>query len=214
MATGFLLEVEPRQAGKRVARRGRRMGLVPGVLYGAHGDSVAVQVPVQALQQALAKGGGHQPFMVKQADKRDRHMALIKEIQRDLYTKQPVHVDLLTIARDKPVSTTVPLVVHGESDLARRGLLLHMQLRALPVEALPDALPESVELSVGELEVGASISVADLPVPEGVTVTADPGQMVLSVGEPRVYAEPEETTEEEAAEPALVGEEEKDEAAQ
>lgn len=209
MATGFVLEVDERKLGKSISGKIRRNGLVPGVLYGAHGESAPIQVSAQALQKALNRGGGHQPFLVQKGKERQRPMALIKEIQRDLFTRFPVHVDLLTIAMDKPVATEVPIVVHGESDLARRNLLLQQQVRTLAVEALPEALPESFEISVGGLEAGAAITAADMQVPPGVTVTADPAQVILSIAEQRVVAEPEEAE----VPPVAEEEEEKDEAA-
>jgi large subunit ribosomal protein L25 len=194
--TMTVLEIAERNATGGGLSQLRRSGVVPGVLYGGKEGSTAIQVPLVGLQTALKEGATHRPIMLKQGDK--KQLALVKDVQRDLLTQFPVHVDMLAIAQDQPVRAEIPLQLNGADQIKKRGLLLMQQMTTIAVEALPQDLPEVIEIAIGNLPDDATLTVGDLLVPERVTFQSDGAQVVLSLTYPRVQAGPGD---EAAAEP-------------
>lgn len=188
-----ILELETRNTGGLKPRQLRRLGRIPGVIYGVDHDPVTVHLPVRALEAAIRRGEAHRPVTVRLEPGGKAQLALLKAIQRDMFSQEPIHVDLLAVRSDTVVPADVPVVVTGEDSLIRRRLVLQVQMRSVPVQALPANLPDAFEIAVGDLAEGATVTVADLKVPEGVTVTADAGQVVLTLNQPRVHEEPADT---------------------
>ncbi len=203
METNLELIVESRE--ERSPKSLRRSGLVPGIIYGPNRKNPKrVQVPSNVLESALRLGAEHRPLIVRVGKRGKKQLALLKEVQRDLFTQRPIHFDAMEVAADKPIKTEVPIYVHGEDDLRRKALLMQLQMEYLPVEAPLASLPEHIDVDVSHLGAGDNLTVADLQVPEGVEVQADPESVVLSVTQPRTAAaEPEaEAAEGESAEAA------------
>jgi large subunit ribosomal protein L25 len=204
------LDVKSRVAGgSRAARRLRRSGRVPGVLYGGGGESVGFEADARELRLALASSGAVLDLSV---DGEKATPVVLKEAQRDPVRGATVHVDLLRVRLDEEIHALVPLELIGveEAPGVKEGGVLEQITRELNVEALPTAIPESIVHEVGEMEIGDHIGLAAIAIPEGVTLLDEVEETVVAtLSPPRLQAEVEEEIE---AETELVGEGEGEEA--
>lgn len=185
------------ETGKGVARKLRRSGRVPGVVYGADRGAVAVSINERDLFRTVQEAGTHSlvDLHISGGDNGGRHKVLIKDLQVDPVRGEFVHVDFHAVALDQEMQTTVPLDVQGEEQRTDDGVV-NVALRELNISCLPTAIPESIAVDVSGLEVGDVVTVADLSAPDGVTIMNDPEEAVLSIMRARVE---EEATDEEAA---------------
>jgi large subunit ribosomal protein L25 len=173
-----VIATEPRtEFGKGAARRVRREGKVPGVLYGHGTEPRHVSLPGHDLMLAL-KHGGANTLLELDLGTMGKELALAKSVVRDPIKGFLEHIDLLLVRRGEKVSVDIPLIVTGE--IARDGLL-ETTLISVPVEAEATHIPESIEVSVEGLGIGEVIYVKDLPLPDGTTLTGDPEAIVVHV---------------------------------
>lgn len=197
------LNVSSRNAeGSRAARRLRRGGRVPGVLYGGDGEPVGFDADARELRLALASSGAVLDLSV---DGAATTPVVLKEAQRHPVRGETVHVDLLRVKLDEEINAVVPLELEGVEDApgVKLGGVLEHITRELNVQALPTAIPESIVHSVAEMEIGDTITLGALAPPEGVTLLDDPEETVIAtLSPPRLQAE---TAEEIEAETELVG---------
>jgi large subunit ribosomal protein L25 len=198
------LDVKSRGAeGSRAARRLRRGGRVPGVLYGGGAESVGFDADARELRHALAGSGAVLDLSV---DGGRATPVVLKEAQRDPVRGETIHVDLLRVRLDEAIHAVVPLELTGveESPGVKEGGVLEQITRELNVEALPTAIPESIVHAVGEMQIGETILLSAVRAPEGVTLLdAVEETVVATLSPPRLQAE---TAEEIEAETELVGE--------
>jgi large subunit ribosomal protein L25 len=200
------LKVSERQDfGSRTARRLRRSGFVPGVVYGGGREARAFQVPERELRAVLAHGGalidvvfdGGKPTPV-----------VVKEQQRHPVRGSLVHVDLLEVKLDEEIQADVPVELIGadEAPGVNEGGVLEHVTRELTIRALPTAIPESIVADVSGMEINDTLQLSALVPPEGVEFVADePDEVTIAtLSPPRIEEEPEPEVEEEAE---LVGEE-------
>lgn len=171
------IAAEPRtEFGKGPARRTRRAGRVPAVLYGHGTDTRHISLPGHELMLALKTpnvlirldglpGGGNQ-------------LVLPKAVQRDPIKGFIEHVDLIMVRRGEKVTVDVPVQLTGE---IAPGGLLDQQLVQVSLEAEATHIPQAVEVSVEGMEVGSAVHAADLTLPSGVTLAGDPEALVLHV---------------------------------
>jgi large subunit ribosomal protein L25 len=198
------LDVKSRSAeGSRAARRLRRSGRVPGVVYGGGAESVGFDADARELRHALAGTGAVLDLSV---DGNRATPVVLKEAQRDPVRGETIHVDLLRVRLDEAIHAVVPLELTGieESPGVKEGGVLEQITRELNVEALPTAIPESIVHPVGEMQIGETILLSAVIAPEGVTLLdATEETVVATLSPPRLQAE---TAEEIEAETELVGE--------
>lgn len=171
--------------GKEAAKRLRRTGRVPAILYGG-GTPVNITVnPKDIFRLIHGHEGGTQLLQVTFGDSPDKRMAIIRDMQLDPVTEDLVHVDLQEVAMDKPIQVTVPLRHVGEPVGVRdtKGIL-EMILREVQVSCLPGSIPESFIADVSELGIHDVFTVGQLVAPEGVRILTDPSQAVATVAPP------------------------------
>jgi large subunit ribosomal protein L25 len=201
------LSVNSRTAeGSRGARRLRRSGRVPGVVYGGDGEAVGFDADARELRHALAGSGAVLDLSV---DGAKATPVVLKEAQRDPVRGETIHVDLLRVRLDEAIHALVPLELAGVDDApgVKEGGVLEQITRELNVEALPTAIPESVVHEVGELQIGDTILLSAVTAPEGVTLLdALEETVVATLSPPKLQAEAEAEEEELEAETELVGE--------
>jgi len=161
--------------GKGAARRTRRAGLVPAVLYGHGTDPVHLSLPGHELLLALRVANAVLEISI---DGSATQLALAKQVQRDPIRSDIEHVDLVIVRKGEKVTVEVALVVVG-SVPADRMVLMDQQTIALEVEATH--IPKSVEIDVTGLEIGDSIAAKDLKLPTGAVFSGDPEDLMLSV---------------------------------
>lgn len=188
--------------GKGAARRIRRAGDVPAVLYGHGTDPVHITLPGQETFLALRSANVLLEIAIEGTKK--PVMALPKQVQRDVLTHFIEHVDLLIVKAGEKVTVEVALVLTGEAQ--RDGLVNH-DLTSLTVEAPATNIPAEIEVPIDDMAVGDSITVADLKLPEGVETSVDPEQLVLNVVPAPVADLTVPGEDDETAEPEVVGEE-------
>jgi large subunit ribosomal protein L25 len=207
----IVLTAEPgRPTGSASSRRLRATGKVPAVVYGAGVEATPLTVDWRELRTALTTDKGLNAVITLNVDG-DSHMTIVKDLQRHPVRRDVLHVDFLVVERDKPVAAEVPLVIEGEPEkvLQERGVVEQL-LHALTVHAKPAAIPASIAVDVSELEVGDTLTVADLPLPPGVTTEVDDDHAVVTAQVTRAAeaeaAEAEEAEGEEGAAEAEGGE--------
>jgi large subunit ribosomal protein L25 len=202
------LNVNSRDAdGSRAARRLRRSGRVPGVLYGGGGESLGFDVDARDLRLALAKSGAVLDLSI---DGAKATPVVLKETQRDPVRGETVHIDLLRVRLDQAIHAVVPLELTGidETPGVKEGGILEQIVRELNVEALPTAIPESIEHAVGEMQIGDTIGLDAIAMPDGVTLLDEVEEItVATLSPPRLQSEEEEDVE---SETELVGEDGED----
>jgi large subunit ribosomal protein L25 len=187
------LAAEPRnEFGKGAARRARRAGFVPGVVYGHGHAPVHLNLPSHDLMMALKTPNA---LLVVPIEGKDEFV-LPKAVQREAIKRTIEHVDLLLVKRGEKVAVEIP--VHVEGELAPGGNLVEHVLNALPIEAEALHLPESVTVSVEGLEAGAAITAGDIKLPANVSLTVEADAVVLQIIAAQVAPVEEEA--EEAAE--------------
>src|SRR5918912_3726870 len=189
------LEVREREGrGSRATRRLRREGLVPGVLYGRGKEPHAICVPERDLRRALTGAGGlHAILDVVLEGQKTPHHAILKAYQQDPVRGAVTHVDFHEVRLDQPIQAPGTVQLVGEPRGVTEGGVLSRVTREITVEALPMDIPEHLELDVGDMGVGDTLRLADLPAREGVTYLDDPEETVLAtVGMPTRVVEPEE----------------------
>jgi large subunit ribosomal protein L25 len=197
------LEVASREPeGSRSARRLRRTGRIPGVLYGGDAEAVSFSVDARELRVALAGSGAVVDLSI---DGSKATPVVLKEAQRDPVRGETTHVDLLRVRLDKPIHAVVPLELTGVDDTpgVKEGGILEQLTRELNIEALPTAIPESIVHELGEMQIGDTLALESIPAPEGVTLLDDPATTVAAVSAPRLQTEEEAEIE---SETELVGE--------
>jgi large subunit ribosomal protein L25 len=198
------LNVEERpERGTRAARRLRREGLVPGVVYGGgDGDSVSFKVDARVLRQVLVDGSA---LIDLQVGGQTRPV-IVKDQQLHPVRDEVVHIDLLEVRLDEKIQTQVALHVEGaeEAPGVKEGGVLEHVTHQLNIEALPTAIPDSITVDVSGMEIAATMHLSEVSAPEGVTFLDDPEEtLVATVVVPTEVEEPEEIEEE----TELVGEE-------
>lgn len=194
------LSATPREpSGSRDARRLRREGKIPGVLYGGDSETVAFAVDARDLRQALQASGAVVELDVDGTGS----PAVLREAQRHPVRGDITHVDFVRVNLNVAIEAVVPIAVEGTEDCPglRDGGVLDQPVRDVTVLALPNEIPESISVSVAGLVIGENASLAVAQLPEGVELVDDEDIVVASILAPRV--EVEETVEEETE---LIGE--------
>jgi large subunit ribosomal protein L25 len=182
------LTAEKREARPRsTVTRLRRQGRIPGVLYGKNRDNRLLHVDQGELVRLLQQEGSSAVLQLQLEG--ETQAVIIQELQRDPVKGQILHVDFKAIRMDEPVEKEVPLKLEGEAPGERAGGVLQQQLRYVEIRCLPSQLPGEISVDVSNLEIGDVLTLAEVPLPEGVELLSDPDQVVVSVVEPQLGAE-------------------------
>jgi large subunit ribosomal protein L25 len=172
------LVVEPRaEMGSAACRRLRERGLVPGNIYGHDIKPTAVVVSDEALRPVL-KSGAH-VVDLDMGGKQDK--AVIREVQWDIFGKQITHVDLMRVDPNERVNITVPIEVRGTAVGVMNGGLLEQPMHQLTIDCLAYLIPDSIQIRINALDIGQSIYVKDLELPQGSHAHAQPDAIVVHV---------------------------------
>ncbi len=198
------------ESGKGAARRMRREGKIPAVVYGrgeetrpltldAHDFEMLVKEHSldTTLVELEIEGGGKK--------KSDTVRTLVVEVQSHPYKPEVLHVDFQQIHAGERVTVEVPVRLLGTPEGVREGGVLQHVMHVIELVCAVESIPESFEIDVSGLTIGDSIHVAELEVPEGIDVLPDPKRTICTVAAPTILELPEE--EEEELEPELIGEE-------
>lgn len=188
--------------GSRTARRLRRTGEVPGVIYGGDGEPSHFSVDARILRNTLAHSGA---ILDVSIDGGTAAPVLVKDLQRHPVRGEIVHVDFLRVNMNETIQTTVVLELLG-ADVAPgivEGGVLTQETRELNVEALPGDIPDVIQHDVSALEMNATLTLSALTAPKGITFLDDPEETVVATITPPTVEPVEEEIE---TETQLVGE--------
>ena len=195
------LEVTRREVtGKEIAKKLRRDGKVPAVVYGGHKEPVAITVDRKAVAELIQKSehGMRSVFLLKMADSDQQRHAMIKDLTINPISRKMTHIDFVRVVMDELVRTTVPVHIVGTAIGVKEGGLLDFQVRDLHIECFPNAIPDTIDVDVTELGHHDYVRIKDLKLPEGVKVLEDAERVVVGVTHAKV-----EVADVTAAEPAV-----------
>jgi large subunit ribosomal protein L25 len=188
--------------GSRSARRLRRQGLVPGVIYGGGDEPQHFAVDARTLRNTLARAG---QVIEVAVDGGTSDNVLIKDVQRHPVRGEAVHVDLLRVRMDVAIHATVPIEFTGadEAPGVVEGGVFNQELRELNIEALPGDIPDAIVYDVSGLVMNETVTLEVLTAPEGVTLLDDVDLVIATITPPTL----EPVSEDIETETELVGEE-------
>jgi large subunit ribosomal protein L25 len=185
MAESYSLVAKPRsEHGSRAARKLRKQGRLPAVIYGHKEETVAVTVPLDEFQTALR----HNVRLVDLQTDGKTQKTLIRDVQWDHLGAEVLHVDFARVSADERIKVDVRLELKGTISGLPGGGILEQPMHALHIECLAVEVPESIRVNVGHLQVGQAIHVKELELPPGVKALVDPEAVVVHVIAPRVEA--------------------------
>lgn len=193
--------------GKGAARSLRRQGFTPAVFYGKGIPPQPLTLDSLELKRKLNKAGSENAIFaltIKDNGRTVNKMAMLKEVQTNPLSREIIHTDLYEVAMDKEIAVRVPLHVKGRAKGVELGGILQTITREIELECLPADIPEFIEVDVTSLDIGGSIHIKDLKLPENLNVLDDADitlvTVVPPVSEEAVVAAEEETS----AEPEVV----------
>ncbi|WP_038051947.1 50S ribosomal protein L25/general stress protein Ctc [Thioalkalivibrio sp. ALJ1] len=210
MSMSFTIEAEKRdEQGSRASRRLRRAGKLPAILYGADKDAVSITLDHNAMVHNLKEDAFYSHILSVKLDGKTEK-AILRDVQRHPFKPTIYHVDLMRVSANQPIRVSVPLHFHNEEEckgVKLSGGMVSRMINELEVECLPGDLPESLDIDVLEMDVGDTLHVSELKLPEGVQSVAlmhgeDYDYAVVSVVLPRAAKADEEEGEEAEAEAA------------
>ena len=184
------LTITPREGkGKEAARRLRRTGRVPAIVYGGAAPQSVALAPRDIFHITHGQTGSTQLVRLTVEGASEARMAIIRDLQFHPVSEDLLHVDLQEVAMDRPIQVTVAVHHVGEAVGVRDTAgILEMILREVQVSCLPGDIPEVLEADVSGLAIGGVLTVGDLRVPDGVRVLTDRAQAVATVAPPAAEA--------------------------
>ncbi|MGM0491290.1 MAG: 50S ribosomal protein L25, partial [Planctomycetota bacterium] len=178
------------ETGTSSSRRLRNQGLIPAILYGHGEKSVKLTVPAAEVEAAIRHGS-----QMVDLNGGVHETALIRSIQRDCFGTHILHLDFNRVSAREKVVVTVPVELRGEAPGAKHGGVLEHHVYDVEIECMAGQIPEKLEVNIGTLELGESIDISDVPVPESIKILTPPETTVVS-------CQIQQPTEEEEAEEA------------
>ena len=194
----------PREdTGKGVARKLRAQGQVPAVVYGRGSDPQKIAVNARELWHVLHTDAGMNVLIDLHVDG-DQHLAMPKEVQRDIVRGEFLHADFIKISRTEKIQVNVPIEITGTEDApgVKEGGVVEHHLWELLVECLPGNVPQSIGADISALDINDALHVSDLTAPDDVTVLTPEEETVVAVIPAPIMKVEEEEAIEEGAEPA------------
>ncbi len=206
---------------KNGARATRRAGFIPGVLYGSGSKPIPIKLErdkAETILRHLESYNVIADLVLKKGSKKEKVKIVLKDIQMEPIKGNILHMDFCRIKMDEQIRMTVPVHLAGESPGEEQGGILEHEIREIELQALPDKMPDFIEVDISKLEIGDVILAQDIQLGEGIELVENPESTVLSIQAPRVSEEEEEEegeeilpTGEESAEPKVISHEKAEE---
>jgi large subunit ribosomal protein L25 len=199
MSISEVVHVEVRSSrGTSQARRLRAHGKTPAVLYGHGEETVSLSIPSDEVSALLRHGG-----RVVELTGAVSGNALVREVQWDAFGAQVLHLDLTRVSRGETIETTILVELRGDAPGTHEGGVVQHFVHEVEIQCPVLSLPERLRVNINHLQLGQQITIADLEVPQGVTVLADPTTVVVQCTEAAEEVEVEAMAE--SAEPEVIG---------
>lgn len=193
------------EVGRTAVKKVKSQGSVPAVIYAHNQTPVSLQVTLSDLDTLLAHAVGEHVLVDLEIPGEANRLAIIQEVQRHPVTQALLHVDFHGISANEKIEANIPVEAVGEAiGVKSAGGILEQLVRSLDIKCLPQDLPEIINVDVSALNIGDSIHIKNVVLPEGVTAV-DTDITLFMVAEPTVIAEPEAPVAAAAAEGAAAG---------
>ena len=196
--------------GNIEGRKMKKDGKIPAVVYGKETKTMPIEIKIKDIEKTVKTlSEGALLITLKLTDKKEEKIVTISEVQRNPKTDEIIHADFHQISEKEETTFHVPVFSTGSAEGVKMGGILEHSLREVLVKCLPGNLPEKFDVDVTPLNIGDDITVADLPVPEGVEMIESPGKVLFAVAAQKKEEEPkpeEELAAEEGKEPERIGE--------
>jgi large subunit ribosomal protein L25 len=197
------------EKGKGAAHRFRQQGRIPAVLYGGESGNILLSVNFRELHQIVVKGGWETTLLnltIQQGAEQKAIPALIKDLQIDPVKRIPIHADFLEVSMAQLIQVPVPIEVTGESPGVKLGGVLEFQTREVEIECLPSKILDRVTIDISALDIGDSLTVANISLGADYKILTDPGMVVVTVTAPtkEEVVAPEAVPEAGPAEPEVI----------
>lgn len=189
------------ERGSRAAGRLRRSGRVPAIVYGHKIEPVALTIADDDLRAVIR----HNVRVVDLEHDGKREKCLIKEIQWDALGRDILHVDFTRVSEDERIRVTVPIQLRGTAPGTAAGGIINQPMHTIDIECLAIAVPESIRVSIAELQIDQAIHLKDVKLPEGVKAFGDPEAIVVQMAKPEEEAAAAEAEAAGPAEPEVIG---------
>jgi large subunit ribosomal protein L25 len=216
----FVIKSERRDIfGKNAARRIRKTGMIPAILYGESETNVPLILSKKDIIKILKSESGENTLFRVAFDSEEKDV-MIKNLQIDQTTDELLHADLIQIAMDKEIRVAVPIEIVGEAvGVKTEGGFVDFMTREVEIECLPANIPEHITIDISGLHLHQSLKVGDITLSAGARLMSDPGTVIVLIQVPHeekveVKAPGEEVAvevETEAAEPEVIKKERKKE---
>ncbi|MBZ4681068.1 50S ribosomal protein L25/general stress protein Ctc [Thermodesulfobacterium sp.] len=175
--------VKREKTGKECAKKLRKQGLIPAIVYGHNFDPVPISVKANELESILHKYKGETLLfnLEVQNGETQRIQAILKDYQLHPVTDKIIHLDFVAIKEGETVSIDVPLEFVGRPVGLTKGGVIEIFMHDLTVECLPSNIPDKIQVDISNLDLGDVLHVKDIKVPEGVKVLDDPEDTVITI---------------------------------
>jgi large subunit ribosomal protein L25 len=171
--------------GKCSAKKLRRGGFVPAILYGGK-DNLPLTINTKELLKALETAAGRNAILNLKIENKGEHTAIIKDLQRHPLRREIVHADLMEVSMDKEISVKIKVRLMGEPvGVKEKGGILSHQMREIKVVCLPANIPNEITVDVSNLDLGHAMHIKDILAGEGVKILEAPDATVASVNMPK-----------------------------
>ena len=184
MAQSTLVVKKREGVGKSAARKVRKEGAVPAVVYGRETEPIPIVVNLTEFKKALSTEAGENTLLelhIKDDGEEITKLALLRDIQFDYLTSRPLHFDFQEVLMKEKLTVKVPVKIVGKSEGVKAGGILEEILREIEIECLPADIPNYIEVDVSSLGIGDSIHIGDLTISENVTVMHEPDETIVTI---------------------------------
>jgi len=172
--------------GKRNARRMRLSGTIPAVLYGHGEKTTSLAIPAEQVSAALRHGAR---LVELQGDVSEK--AFIRQLQWDTYGAHVLHMDLTRVSEHEKIQMKVPVELRGQAPGVKNGGVVEHLLHEVEIECAASAIPEKLQININDLELDGEITVAQMQLPTGIQVLAEPETVVVQCVMPKAELETE-----------------------
>jgi large subunit ribosomal protein L25 len=199
--------------GTSNARRMRKTGSLPAVIYGADKEAVSVEINAHDFEQLFHHHASESLMTEIELEGEGNIRVLVKDVQHHPVTSDLLHVDMMRVVAGKAMTVEIQLEIVGEAAGVKAGGTLDHIMHSLSVECLPKDMVEAIEIDVSDLEIGEALQVSDLGLDSKYKVLVDEASIVATVAAPRVEEEEEgeEVDAEASAEPEVITEKKEEE---
>ncbi len=180
-----LSAIKREKTGKESAKKLRKQGLIPAIVYGAHEDPLPIAVKFSDFERIMVRHKGDMIIFnleIKNGETINKQ-AILKDYQIHPVTDKVIHIDFQAIHKGETISVDVPIEFVGKPEGLSKGGVMEILMHEITVECIPSKIPDKLVVDISSLDLGDTLHVKDIPVPEGVKIAEDPESPVVTIVE-------------------------------